>query len=288
MVIKKSTKTEDLVFEKLDAFINENPSLSIKCGRYLMKHVRRVVQPKGTLRADYIFEAANGYFYMSHKADEFCHNGYGSLGSKAYAYDENNEKDKNRSLYQVPRIWAWAKAAFQYCLDSTKQNLIFKKGIGKKKRGLYCWEPEIDEAPFRGVWCDPPDDICCLQVYGAEFKYIDSLVDDKGKIFTDNNCQLCCVGQPTFTPKDDYCLLEFSGGAHSSGEVPVGDDRPYMSLHTNLGKRQTEYSISPGTIIFGNLGSMLRREITLALQLEKDDKKRIRKGTRLESIKWNI
>ncbi len=229
--------------------------ITVECGKFKASEVEKVTNAQVAAKADWVLtgHAALGELFLTHKATGFCHNGYGSVGTKAFP---------SRSPYHEPRIWAYAKWARAYCQSNHDTEL---------REGILYWKAGTP----RGVWCIPPPDIQNLIVYGPEFRMQDPRY---GAL----NCHVAAIGSPRLeqTDKPRTYRLRFSSGLSSNGEVPGGDDEPILCIASRVGSQKHTYLTSTAggrEVGFAGWVGVFPRRILNSQSP---------KGRNLEEVKW--
>jgi hypothetical protein len=219
--LMKSTKTQDATLEAIKAMIDDSvarsgESITVECGRFTATGVTGVDNAPTHAKADWVLtcEDSGSQLYITHKAEGFSHNGYGSVGTKAFA---------SKSRYRSPKIWAFAKWARAYCIEHQETEI---------SNGIMHWRGN----GYRGVWCVPPKELQALIVFGPEYQ----VRNPRYGLF---NCHVSAIGDPELTQIDGASRyrLTFKRGLHSNGEIPDGDDEPILCIGSRIGQQMHTY-----------------------------------------------
>ena len=217
--MKNTTKTQDAVLSSLKASIKNavdqhGGPIDLKCGNFSCGDVIAIQECHRASKADFkIVSKAGNHGYISHKAANFSHNGYGSVGWRAF---------DGRSRYKNRQIWAYAKWALEYCK---------KHQGGTCMDGVFTWK----EGGLRGVWSFPPKAVQNAIVYGPEY----------GGNRSEFNCDLAAVGQGTLTPDAAKKTFELTFDTlTSNGDVPMDDDEPILCIASSVGSQTKIYRTS--------------------------------------------
>ena len=242
-----------------DAIAHAVPSpggaITIACGRFTETGITHAQKAERSDKADFILMAKESpKLYISHKANGFCWNGYGSGGKKAF---------EHRSPYRDKKIWEFAKWAANYCVTHQKTRVV--------REGIFEWT-----GPERGVWCFPPASVQNLIVYGPKF-------DESYGPF---NCHIAAVGEPILENSGDCFRLSFNGGVESNGDIPKEGDAPIISIGGRIGAQTNTYLTDEKTGFHGWLGFFPYRLIEKSQENRDVSRKRRGKGDGLVKVDW--
>ena len=229
MAKHNTLKTETRVLGELDEAIkssvkrNGGRGIRLRCGAFNLASATRCVKGTGSGKADFVIGGQavdDEKLFISHKAEGFSHNGYGSGGSKAFP---------SRSPFHSERAWNFVRWAVEHCRGNPEH------GMHLEHDGLLRWTGR-----YRGVWCIPPEEVKRLVVYGPKPR----------APFGPLNCHLSAVGDPIFsvTNGDGGLTLhiDFPSGLCSNGvDLPGGDDEPIICIAAPIGAQKHEYLLTP-------------------------------------------
>lgn len=216
------------VIKSIDEFLGKSGHpVTIICGSKIIEDVVHCQRVEGGAKADFSLIDSKGQniFFISHKQSGFGHNGYGSLGNKAYP---------SRSPTKNPQIWEFMKRAREECLRMYP--------VQEDPNGIVKWK----NSPYRGIWCVPPVNIQNEIIFGPDY-------GDKPSI---HNCDIVAIGEPCFKSVEGKYELTFGDAVLFNGNPSHEKYRPILVVAGRIGQQEhVMYTVGTKVGIEGWLGA---------------------------------